>query len=447
MSTISDFVKNDRATIFTQLKEICSFNSVHDEPGLEDEPKKAAEWVRTAFTEAGFNLQAIETADGSIAIVGDKPGEPGAPTVLLYSHYDIVPVGNPDNWDSDPLTLTERDGRWYARGAADCKGNLVMHLAALRALENAGGTKLNLKLLIEGSEERGGNGLSALIEQQPELFAADTILIADGGNTKVGQPTLLTSLRGGAQINVQVDTLKAGVHSGSFGGAAPDAVKALMRTLDSLTDEHGRTTIDGIDCTAKWDGAEYSKEDFRADSLMLDGVDIMGTDQDAIADMVWSRPAVSITGFTSTPVAEAVNAVPHTAQANLNVRVPATMDTREVAEAVKTHLENHVAFNAHIKVEIPEVNRGFSTDPNKPAAQTLSECLAEAYGKDTIQSGMGGSIPLTVELQEAHPDAEIALFGVEEPLCVIHSANESVDPSEIEHIAIAEALFLQRYAK
>lgn len=447
MTTISDFISKDRDRIFSQLSELVAFNSVHNEPGLEEEPKKAAQWVQAAFTEAGFDIEAIETADGSTAIVGSKPGDAAKPTVLLYSHYDVVPVGNVEAWESDPLTLTERNGRWYGRGAADCKGNVAMHLAALRALEQAGGTDLNLKVLIEGSEERGGNGLSQLIEDRPELFAADAILIADGGNTKVGQPTLLTSLRGGAQINVQVDTLAAGVHSGSFGGAAPDAAKALMRTLDSLTDEHGRTVIDGVDCTRTWDGAPYPREDFRGDALLLDGVDTMGTEDDAIADMVWSRPAVSVTGFTSTPVAEAVNAVAHTAQANLNVRVPADMDSAEVAEAVKAHLENHVPWNAHIKVTILEVNRGFSTDPNKPAAKTLGDCLAEAYGKETIQSGMGGSIPLTVELQEAHPNAEIALFGVEEPLCTIHSANESVDPTEIEHIAIAEALFLQRYTK
>ena len=455
MSNISEFVSNDRDTIFQQLKELVSFNSVHNEPGLEDQPAKAAEWVQAALVDANFTPEAITTADGSTAIVAKRPGKEGAKTVLLYSHYDVVPAGNPDAWDSDPFTLTEREGRWYGRGAADCKGNVAMHLAALRALDAHGGTDLNLTVLIEGSEERGGEGLSALIEERPELFAADAILIADAGNAKAGVPTLTTSLRGGSQINVKVSTLNSAVHSGQFGGAAPDAVKALMRALDSLTDEYGRTTIDGVDCEGTWPLAEgqdtaYREEDFRADAQMLEGTEIMGAKDPAgataIADMIWARPAVTVTGFTSTPVSEAVNAVPATAEANINLRTPATMDPRTTAEAVAEHLKKHVPWGAHIEVTILEANLGFETDPSKPAVALLGECLGEAYGSETITQGMGGSIPLTVELQEKHPNAEIALFGVEEPQCTIHSANESVDPTEIENIAIAEALFLQRFA-
>lgn len=455
MTTISDFVTTDRDTIFRQLSELVSFNSVHNEPGLEDQTAKAAAWVSAALADASLDPQSITTADGSTAIVAKRKGKDGAKTVLLYSHYDVVPAGNPEAWDSDPFTLTERDGRWYGRGAADCKGNVAMHLAALRALDAVGGTDLNLTVLIEGSEERGGEGLSALIEERPELFAADAILIADAGNAKVGVPTLTTSLRGGSQINVKVSTLHSAVHSGQFGGAAPDAVKALMRTLDSLTDEYGRTTIDGVDCEGTWPLAEgqdtaYSEENFRADAQMLDGTEVMGAKDPAgataIADMIWARPAVTITGFTSTPVAEAVNAVPATAEANINLRTPATMDPRATAEAVAEHLKKHVPWGAHIEVTILEANLGFETDPAKPAVALLGECLGEAYGAETITQGMGGSIPLTVELQDKHPNAEIALFGVEEPQCTIHSANESVDPTEIEKIAIAEALFLQRFA-
>jgi len=134
------------------------------------------------------------------------------------------------------------------------------------------------------------------------------------------------------------------------------------------------------------------------------------------------------------------------AAAKLNLRVPAGTDARAIGEAVCEHVKNHAPWGAHIKAEVVEANAGFSTDPEKPAVALLGQCLSEAYGKDTAAQGMGGSIPLTTELQEAHPNAEIALYGVEEPKCTIHSANESVDPTEIEHIAAAEALFLQRYA-
>lgn len=451
MSKIAELISADRSRIFEQLGKLVSFPSIHAAPGGEEANAAAAAWVAQALEEVGIKARAITTADGSVTLLGERPGEEGAKTVLLYSHYDVVPAGDRSAWESDPFTLTERaaaDGstRWYGRGAADCKGNIAMHLAALRAVEEAGGTKLNLKVLIEGSEERGGEGLSALIEESPELFSADAILIADAGNAKLGHPTLTTSLRGGGQILVTVDTLASAVHSGQFGGAAPDAVKALIRILDSLHDEAGRIQIDGIDTSATWEGEGYPVEDFRADAQILDGVDVMGTADDAVADFLWARPAISITGFSSTPVSEAVNAVAPTASANLNLRVPATMDAAKVAEAVIKHIEAHTPWGARVKAEILEVNRGFETDPSKPALATLGECLEQAYGREVTQIGMGGSIPLTVELQEKHPAAEIALFGVEEPKATIHSANESVDPSEIEKIAIAEALFLQRYA-
>lgn len=445
MTDIKNIIKNDREKIFTQLSELVKFNSVHTFAELKDQMDGAKGWVSKALTEAGLEVEEHVTEDGSVTLLGQRAGKEGAKTVLLYSHYDVVPAGDEAKWDSDPFTLTERNGRWYARGAADCKGNVVMHLAALRALEQTGGTDLNIKVLIEGSEEMGGAGLSKLIAKTPEAFAADAILIADCGNWAVGEPTLTSSLRGSAMIRVQMDTLSSPAHSGQFGGAAPDAVKALMRALDSLYDDTGATVIEGTDSTVKWEGRSYPAEEFRKDARLLEGTEIAGDDNTDAGDLVWARPSVTVTGFTSTPVDRAVNAVPATAEAMLNVRVPAAVNPQEVAEAVVAHLKAHTPFGAHFSADIIEAARGFETDLEKPALKILEKALSESYGKETTTMGMGGSIPLTVELQDAHPDAEIALFGVEEPQCAIHSPNESVDPSEIEHIAIAEALFLQTY--
>ena len=448
LAEIRAHVESQRERIFTDLSEIVAFNSVHDEPGLQEESAGAADWVHRALGELGLDVERYETVDGSTALIGRRAPAEGMPTVLLYSHYDVVPAGDPTAWTSPPFTLTEREGRWYGRGAADCKGNLVMHLAALRAVAAVGGSSVGLTVLVEGSEERGGEGLDALLTERPELFTADAILIADSGNAAVGRPTLTTLLRGGAQLSVTVDTLRAPVHSGLFGGAAPDAVAALVRTLDSLRDEHGRTVIDGVDNSARWEGAAYGTADFRADAGVLDGVALMGTDDDAPADFVWARPAVTVTGFTSTPVAEAVNAVPATASAQLNLRVPPGMDAADTAGKLASHLRRHVPWGARIDVEVADVNQPFSTETSGPALSLLRESLAAAYGGGEVATiGSGGSIPLTLALQEAFPAAEIALYGVEEPLSVIHSADESVDPREIRDIATAEALFLLNYGK
>jgi len=437
-----------RDRIFTDLSALVSFNSPHSVPELASQHEAACAWVAAALKERGLEVTRHETVDNADTIIAVKEPVGDAPTVLLYSHYDVVPASTPEAWTSDPFTLTERGGRWYGRGAADCKGNVAMHLEALRLLEENGGTDLGLKVVVEGSEEAGGlDGLVRLIEADPELFRADAIMIADSGNVAVGVPTLTTSLRGGAQLHVTVETLEGAIHSGSFGGAAPDAAHALVRIADSLFDEHGRTAIEGVNCLEKWEGDPYSRADFREDAGVLEGVQLLGTVEDEPADMVWARPAVTMTGFTSTPVDKAVNAVNPRAEAKFNLRVPAGMDASFVAEKTKEHILAHTPWGAKVEVEISEVAQPFATDADKPVAALLGECLRESYGAaDLAVVGSGGSIPLTTTLQEQFQDAEIALYGVEEPLCGIHGVDESVDPGEIERIAVAEALFLQRYS-
>ncbi|MEJ5927691.1 dipeptidase [Corynebacterium sp. H128] len=444
--TVRQLLGEQRDRIFQDLSELTSFNSVHSVPELSSELAGAAQWVDTALREAGLDVTFQDGIDGARIFIATKDPEPGQPTVLLYSHYDVVPAGDKAKWISDPFSLTEREGRWYARGAADCKGNLVMHLATLRTLKELGGTKLGIRVVIEGSEEMGGAGLENLIDEKPELFQADVIFIADSGNVSVGTPTLTTTLRGGAQLKVTLDTLAAPVHSGSFGGAAPDAVAAMVRLLDTLRDDNGLTKIDGLDCDQTWQGLTYSPEAFRKDAGLLDGVSIMGEGVASVADQVWARPAISITGFTSTPVAEAVNAVPATCSANLNLRVPPGLSAREVAEAVEKHLAARVPWGAHLSMETTALNDPFATDINGTAIQFFGSCMSTAYGKDFVTVGSGGSIPLCEKLQSIMPAAEITLFGVEEPQCTIHSPNESVSPEEIRDIAVAETLFLLNYS-
>lgn len=438
-------VEKQRQNIHDDLAELVSFNSVAQAPECAAEHAAAREWVVAALQKLGLDVAVYDTADDAPTIIADRPG---TTTVLLYSHYDVVRAGDPADWLSDPFTLTERDGRWYARGAADCKGNLVMHLAALRAVAELGGTDLGIRVVIEGSEECGGEGLDKLIAERPELFEADVILIADTGNVALGRPTLTTSLRGGAQIDVQLDTLRAPVHSGGFGGAAPDATALLIRLLNTLFDEYGRASIEGIDCTATWDGEQYPVAAFRADAGVLDGVQLMGGPDDTPADLVWMRPAIIVTGFTSTPVEEAVNAVPNTATARLNVRIPPGLRTTDVVAAVCAQLERNTPFGAQLTTSSKEVFDPFTANTEGPAVQALISALSAAYeNKPTATVGTGGSIPLCTTLTNAFPNAELALFGVEEPLTTIHSPNESVSEEEIISIAVAEALFLLNYGR
>ncbi|MDO4908978.1 MAG: M20/M25/M40 family metallo-hydrolase [Corynebacterium sp.] len=430
-----------REYFFTNLSELVAFNSVHSTPSLADDLDGACAWVASKLEGFGFEVSQNRTVDKSQVIVAQRHFSQKLPTVLLYAHYDVVPVNNPEDWTSDPFTLTERDGRWYGRGAADCKGNVVMHLGVLAALEKFGFFEkptANITVIVEGSEEMGGEGLHHFLAENPELFRADRIMIADSGNAALGVPTLTTSLRGGAQVLVRVDTLKTPVHSGALGGPAPDAVTALVKLLDTLHNDRGETTIDGVKNFENWEGRAYDATQFAADAGVLEGVSLPGKPED-IASALWARPAVTITGFSSTPVEKAINAVPATASANLNLRVPAGLNTAETVAALEAHLRAHTPWNAQISIEISDVNEPFAGGIDT----VMADCLSAAYeGQPTQLIGSGGSIPLCTELQELFPDAQLALYGVEEPTCAIHSVDESVDPEEIARIALAEALFL-----
>ena len=192
--------------------------------------------------------------------------------MLLYSHYDVVPAGDLDAWDSPPWQLTERDGRWFGRGAADCKGNLVATLLALQALQEVcGGWPVEIAVVCEGSEEQSSGGTEALLRGRPDLVRCDALVLADTGNVELGQPTLTTSLRGTGSVLVTVSTMDRPAHSGMYGGAAPDALQALLMALATLRDETGETTVDGLAHDGRWAGAAYDAARFAEDAGLLEG--------------------------------------------------------------------------------------------------------------------------------------------------------------------------------
>lgn len=207
----------------TELTELVAFESVADEAvAPRSECEGAANWVADALRAEAFqDVALLDTPDGSQSVYGVLPGPAGAPTVLLYAHYDVQPKLDESAWVTPPFELTERDGRWYGRGAADCKGGFIMHLLALRALKANGGVPVTVKMIVEGSEEQGTGGLERYAEAHPELLTSDAIVIGDTGNFRLGLPTVTATLRGMTMIRVQIDTLEGNLHSGMFGGAAP----------------------------------------------------------------------------------------------------------------------------------------------------------------------------------------------------------------------------------
>ncbi|MFI1963460.1 dipeptidase [Streptomyces pathocidini] len=432
----------------TELAELVAFRSVADPAQFpRSECEAAANWVADALRAEGFqDVALLDTPDGTQSVYGHLPGPEGAPTVLLYAHYDVQPPLDESAWLSPPFTLTERDGRWYGRGAADCKGGLIMHLTALRALKSCGGVPVGVKIIAEGSEEQGTGGLERYAEAHPELLAADAVVIGDTGNFRVGLPTVTATLRGMTLVRVQVDTLEGNLHSGQFGGAAPDALAALIRVLDSLRAEDGSTTVDGLAGDASWAGLQYPEADFRQDAKVLDGVGLIGSG--TVADRVWARPAVTVLGIDCPPVVGATPSVQASARALISLRVPPGVDAGEAAKLLAGHVEARVPWGARITVDQVGQGQPFRADTASPAYAAMAEAMRVAYPGESMQTaGQGGSIPLCSTLGALYPAAEILLIGLSEPKAQIHAVNESVSPRELERLSLTEALFLRNYAQ
>ncbi|WP_370619726.1 dipeptidase [Mumia sp. Pv 4-285] len=428
-----------------ELADLVAIRSVADPRQFPpEECQRAAQWVLDRFAALGFtDARLAKTADGSNAVLGSRPcAQADAPTVLLYAHYDVQPPLDDAAWETPPFELTEKDGRWYGRGTADCKGNILMHLTALRALGED--VPVHLKLVVEGSEEQGTGGLEAFVVDNADLLRADTILVCDTGNAAVGQPAATVSLRGMVNVVVTIEALASELHSGMFGGAAPDALAALVAVLASLRDTAGNTTIEGLDNTRHWDGQPYPPEQFRGDAGLLDGVQLLG--DGTVSDMLWARPSITVLGIDCPPVIGSSASIVPKAAARLNLRIPPGLAPAAAEDALVAHLKDHAPWGVHVTVDVEATGSPFQATIDGPAYQAMGAAMREAYGKSMATLGQGGSIPLCNVFADTYPDAEIILMGVEEPLALIHAPNESVDPREISAMALTEALFLQRYA-
>jgi acetylornithine deacetylase/succinyl-diaminopimelate desuccinylase-like protein len=246
-----------------------------------------------------------------------------------------------------------------------------------------------------------------------------------------------------ANLVLTVRTLRGPLHSGVFGGAAPDALAALIQILAGLRDADGDTTVAGLGEPLRWDGIEYPPERFHDDAGVLDRVRLTGTG--SVAEMLWARPALTVVGLDAPPVAGSTMSIPAEARARLSLRLPPGITGEEAVGALRAQLERAAPWVAEIEVEVEEWADPFVGSTVGPAFEALAGSLEDAYGRGHVTQGQGGSIPLCNVLQRTYPEAAIMLIGVEEPGCLIHAPNESVDPSELERIALAEALFLSRY--
>jgi acetylornithine deacetylase/succinyl-diaminopimelate desuccinylase-like protein len=445
MTTVAA-VRQAMPAVRADLERLVRIPSIAFEGFPQQPVREAADATATILAAAGLGgVRLLDVPDSPPAVYGELPGPPGAPTVLLYAHYDIQPAGPEDAWSSPPFEPTERGGRLYGRGAADDKSGIAMHSATLRALTAGDAPAVAIKVVVEGEEETGGGSFERFVERQPELFAADAILVADSGNWKIGEPTLTTTLRGLAELYVEVATLERPVHSGLFGGAVPDAFVALTRMLATLHDDRGDIAVAGLG-GCEWDGLPVDPDALRANARVLDGVELIGSG--SVASHLYTRPALTWIGIDGVPSIEtAANAVIPRARAKLSLRVAPGDDPVASLDAIVRHLESVVPWGAQLTVTEGAIAHGFAAADGGPAYTAATAALEDAYGKPAVNIGSGGSIPLVTALAHAVPQAEIVVWGAQDEAAAIHSANESVDLAELERAALAQALFVERLAR
>ena len=413
-------------------------------PGYPSEPvMQMADQTLAMFRDVGFtNAQLMEVPTGYPPIYGEIPGPEGSPVVMLYAHYDVQPAPPEQGWTTDPWTPTTQDGRIYGRGAADDKGGLVTHLGTLQILE--GKPPCTIRLIVEGMEETNSN-LEPFVEAHPELFDVDLFIVCDMGNLRVDEPVLTTHLRGDVACIVTVRTLEHPLHSGLFGGGAPDAMMALARLLSSLVDDEGNVAIADV-TSGTWEGAEFTEEDLRSSADIPDGVSVVGSGP--IASRLWARPSINAIGVDMTSIEGSSNVLIPEARAKISMRIVPGSEPKTELDALVRHLESHVPWGAQIEVQRTKEAPGFRCRTDGPGYAAARRALEEAYAKPVGDAGSGGSIPLLRTLQAAAPRGEFILWGPEDVAAArIHASDESVDPSEIEKMIIAQVLLVQYLAE
>lgn len=429
-------------------------------PGFPEEPlaTSAAAIERLlndtgAFDEVAVRRAEYSSADGvatgAPAVVARRAPAPGRPTVLLYAHHDVQPAGRDDLWDTPPFEPTLSGDRLYGRGASDDTAGVITHLAAVTAALAALGDDLDvgIAIFVEGEEEAGSRSFDAFLADHHDLLAADVIVVADSDNVSTTVPALTSSLRGNVTATLEISTLEHASHSGMFGGAAPDAMLAAIRLLDSLWGEDGAVAVAGLDSAAPPAGAPAgpSADQLAADAALLPGVRAIG--RGTIADRLWYGPAITVTGIDAPDVMHASNTLLPSVRVRLSCRVAPGQDAGDAAAALERHLHEHLPFGA--RLAITDIDRGqpFLVDQDGWAAHAARAALADGWGAEPELTGIGGSIPFISTLSDRFPDAQILITGVEDPDTRAHSPNESQHLGVLRKAITAEALLLARLSR
>ena len=440
-AALQHFARNRSASL-NDLKDLVRIPSISF-PGFDHKPiRRCAEAVADHLKTAGLkDVRFLEAGTGNPSVFAQMIDMPGKPTILMYAHYDVQPVGREDLWTTSPFEPSERNGRLYGRGSADDKGGVAMYLATLGSyLQTSGDLPVNVKVLIEGEEEIGSSNLYTILENSRSLLSADAVLIADSENFDKGIPTLTVSLRGIVTVNVEIRSLESSVHSGTWGGPLPDPVIALSRMIASLVDDAGRPAIPGLSDAVRTlspadkislDSLPFNEAVYRRQAKLLDASKIIGG-EGSVYEKMWYRPSITVNAIEASSRKQAANIINDMAWARIGIRIVPDMDPVRTLDLLISYLREHAPWGLQVSIQPESPSQWWKTDTKGPVFEAALDALEKGYGKKPVVAGAGGSIPFVQKITEALGGVPALLFGVGDPLSAAHSENESLLISDWE---------------
>lgn len=428
---MKQYIEQHKDRFFDELFSLLRIPSISSESAHKDDMHRCAERLVTLLKEAGADRAAVYETSGHPVVFGEKRFDPKAPTILVYGHYDVMPVDPIHLWKSDPFEPEIRDGAIYARGANDDKGQTFMHIKAFEYLVREGKLRHNIKFIFEGEEEMGSAALSKWIKTHKKLLACDIILVSDTTMISSKVPSINCGMRGICYMEVKVTGPKKDLHSGHYGGAVYNPINVLCKMIDSLIDDEGRITVKGfyddVVVLSRKDrkllaGAPYDKQEF------MDGIgvrELTGEKGHTTLERIGIRPCLDVNGIWGGYTGEGSKTViPSEAHAKISMRLVPNQTSKTIAKLFAKHFKAIAPKGVTVEVEEKHGGDGFLIPISSKAYQAASRAVGEVYGVDPVPSRGGGSIAILAEMQRAlKADPLLMGFGLERDF--IHSPNES----------------------
>jgi acetylornithine deacetylase/succinyl-diaminopimelate desuccinylase-like protein len=432
------FVAREQDRMLRELTEFLSIPSVSALPDHAADCRRAADWLMQELRRLGCPVVTLVEGQGHPVVWAEGPQLPGRPTLLIYGHYDVQPPDPLNEWSSPPFEPTVREGRLYARGAADDKGQVFCLLKAYEASRGADGhPPLNVHFIFEGEEECGGRVVFDLLRAEPERTRADAVLVCDMSYFAPGWPAVYTALRGLCYAEISVRTLQRDLHSGTYGGAAPNALETLVRLLADLKDEDGKIHLRKLYKAVEepsrserkaWKQLPFDEERFLTEEVT--GRSLTGLEDYSVLERVWALPTFEIHGIKGGFTGEgAKTVIPAQASAKVSLRLVPGQRFEKVARQLRKAVARFAPKWADVDVRVLHGGDPVQVDVESPAFELLDQAFEEVVGRKAVQARAGGSIPIVPEL--GLEGAPVILTGIGLPDDGLHSPNEKLDLSQL----------------